>query len=186
MKKILFATLFILICSNVMAQMPMGGGRGGRPQGGPPGNRPSMSGEKQNQDFVLMGMPEIPNLTLEQREKLSKAISEERKDISKLMDKKQELRQEASNPGIAEKKRTKLQEKIDKVDNDIKKKETKYDKKYRSILSLEQYEIFIENKKNIEFRGQGNRLQRGNRPQRPGQGGPPDMPNDNMFDNDRF
>lgn len=186
MKKILLTTLFVLIYSSMMAQMPMGGGRGSRPQGGPPGNRLSMSKEKQDQDFVLMGMPEIPNLTLEQREKLSKAISDERKDISKLMNKKQELRQEVNNPGMAEKKRTKLQEKIGKVDNDIKKKETKYDKKYRSILSQEQYEVFVENKKSIEFRGQGNRPQRGSRPQRPGQGGSPDMPNDDMFGNDRF
>jgi hypothetical protein len=70
--------------------------------------------------FFIMGIPDIPNLTLEQREKLSKTISDERKDIFKLMQEKQELKMRSENPGIANKERLKLTEKISKTDEKIK------------------------------------------------------------------
>ncbi|EGK03264.1 hypothetical protein [Dysgonomonas gadei] len=187
MKKSILAITFILICSGLAAQPPMGGGGGGRPQGGPGGGRPPMMNKQgQNQDsFMIMGIPEIPDLTLEQREKLGKEITNERKDISKLMQEKQELKIDSENPGMAEKDRQKLFGKMAKIDEKIKKKEEKYDKKYRSILSDEQYNIFSANKKNIEFRGQGI-PNRGNRQQPPAQrpddnGGRPDMADDDMF-----
>ena len=175
MKKSILAVTFILICSGLAAQPPMGGGR-----------PPMMNKQGQNQDsFMIMGMPEIPDLTLEQREKLGKEITSERKDISKLMQEKQELKIDSENPGMAEKDRQKLFGKMTKIDEKIKKKEEKYDKKYRSILSEEQYNIFSANKKNIEFRGQG-MPNRGNTQQPPVQrpddgGGRPDMPDDDMF-----
>lgn len=178
MKKSILAITFILICSGLAAQPPMGGGGGGRPS--------MMNKQGQNQDsFMIMGIPEIPDLTLEQREKLGKEITNERKDISKLMQEKQELKIDSENPGMAEKDRQKLFGKMAKIDEKIKKKEEKYDKKYRSILSDEQYNIFSANKKNIEFRGQGI-PNRGNRQQPPAQrpddnGGRPDMADDDMF-----
>lgn len=104
MKKSILAITFILICSGLAAQPPMGGGGGGRPQGGPGGGRPPMMNKQgQNQDsFMIMGIPEIPDLTLEQREKLGKEITNERKDISKLMQEKQELKIDSENPGMAD------------------------------------------------------------------------------------
>ncbi|MFV0535777.1 MAG: hypothetical protein ACK5M3_00215 [Dysgonomonas sp.] len=184
MKKILLTTSFILICISMTAQMPMGGG--GRPQGGRPGGgeRPPMQNGNSNsggQDFILMSMPDIPGLTLEQREKLSKAISDERKDMSKLMDEKQELRMKSDNPGLAEKKRQKLMEKMIKADNKIKKNEEKYDKKFRSILTEEQYQFFMKKKKDIEFKGFGKPNNQQRPPRRPDNGERPDMPDENMF-----
>ncbi|GHV41111.1 hypothetical protein FACS1894179_08700 [Bacteroidia bacterium] len=89
------------------AQMSMGGGRS------PMQNRNINSG---GQDFILMSIPDIPGLTLDQREKLSKTISDGRKDTSKLMEEKLELKMKSDNPGLAEKKRQKLMEKMIKVD----------------------------------------------------------------------
>jgi len=191
MKKILLAATFILICTSMAAQPPMGG-RGGRPQGGGQreGRPPMQKQGDQEQGFMIMGMPEIPGLTLKQQEKLSKEITNERKDVSKLMQKKSELRIESENPGISEKERQKNMDKMAKIDEKIKKVEAKYDKKYRSILSAEQYQIFSEKKKEIQFMQHG---QPGNRPERGSkQGMPeqrpdgddrmrPDMPDEDMF-----
>lgn len=190
MKKLLLAT-FILACTSMVAQPPMGGGgRGQRPEGGPRGGRPPMqrNADTEGQNLMIIGLPEISGLTLEQQEKLSKEITNERKDISKLMQKKNEIRIDSENPGISEKQRQKLSEKIVKVDEDIKKKEAKYDKKYRSILSEEQYKVFAEKKKDIKFTGQrpsGNRPQRGDFEGRP-ENGPgnemmPPAPDGDMF-----
>lgn len=189
MKKVIIGVTLILTCTTLAAQPPMGEGRGGRPQGAPRGNRPPMDNQKQQgENFIIMGLSEIPDLKLEQREKLSKAISDERKDISKLMLKKQDLKIEADHPGMAEKSRQKLIGKMDKLDEDIKKKKGKYDKKYRSILSDEQYKIFEVNKENIEFKIHKPREAR---PNREGRQGPPphgsnrerqsDMPERDMF-----
>lgn len=190
MKKILFA-IFTIISINSLAQSPMGGGMGGNrpPMGGGRGEgRPPMQQRSGNQDdFMIMGMPDIPALTLEQREKLSKTISDERKDISKLMKEKNDYKRESDNPGIAGKERRKLLEKVDKTDEKIKKKEEKYDKQYRKILSEEQYNIFSEKKKDIEFRGYGRPGERSNKANRQQ---PPHMQEGemapNMPDNDSF
>lgn len=182
MRKIVLAILSILICSNIAAQMPMGGG--GRPQGGPRGGRPPMHGNYMKageSDVMLMNIPDIPNLTLDQREKLSKAISNERKDIAKLMDEKQELRMKSENPGISEKERQKVKEKISKTDDKIRKQEEKYNNKYRSILSPEQYEIFIAKKKSIEFKGFGRQPGNQRPPRHPDNRERPEMPNENGF-----
>ena len=189
MKKILLATSFFLICISVAAQMSMGGG--GRPQGGPGGGRPPMQRGNMNaegQDFMLMSMPDIPGLSLEQREKLSKAISDERKDMSKLMDEKRELKMKSDEPGLSEKKRQKLMDKMMKADNKMKKNEEKYDKKYRTILTQEQYQVFIDKKKEIEFKGFGKPNGQQRPPRRPdngerpdNNGERPDMPDENMF-----
>ncbi|MFV0417738.1 MAG: hypothetical protein ACK5KT_03250 [Dysgonomonas sp.] len=188
MKKILLAA-FILICTSMAAQPPMGG-RGGRPPGGERGERPHMQRpDGQEQEFMIMGLPEIPGLSLEQQEKLSKEITNERKDISKLMQKKNEIKIDSENLGISEKDRQKLAEKTAKVDEDIKKKEAKYDKKYRSILSEEQYKIFAEKKKEIQFTKQqpfGNRPERGEGLERPEREPGDDMMDPPVPDGDMF
>ncbi|WP_029901799.1 hypothetical protein [Prevotella sp. 10(H)] len=194
MKKGLLAAIFIFWCTTLAAQPPIGGGNGGRRPGGHGGGRPPMqrAGQGQGQSangFMIMGLSDIPELTLEQREKLSKEITNERKDASKLIQQKRELQIDGENPGMAEKERQKLFEKVAKIDEKIKKNEEKYDKKYRSILSDEQYNIFAVNKKNIEFRGQGRqgaRPPRGRMPQPPAQRpddgkGRTDAPDEDLF-----
>jgi len=152
MKTFITVVLFT-ISIGLSAQPPMGGG-GGRPQGGPGGGRPPMHGmnNQQEDSFIITELPEITDLTLTQREKLSKAIGDERKDISKLIKEKKELERESQNPGLASKDRVKMMEKVGKVDEKIRKKEEKYDKKYRKILSNDQYLQFKEKKNDIRFR----------------------------------
>lgn len=189
MKKLICVASFILICTSMAAQPPMGG-RGGRPPGGQREGRPPMQRPGgQGQEFLITGISEIPGLSLEQHEKLSKEITNERKDISKLIQKKNEIKIDSENPGIGGKERQKLSEKMAKVDEDIKKKEAKYDKKYRSILSDEQYQAFAEKKKDIQFIKQhpfGNRPRRGENQEKPeNRTGddmmPPPMPDEDMF-----
>ncbi|MDH6308749.1 Spy/CpxP family protein refolding chaperone [Dysgonomonas sp. PFB1-18] len=180
MKSLVAAILiFAGVCTNLSAQPPMGMGGGGRPPGGKGGGRPPMMhgmGQDMNEPMI-MGLPEIPDLTLEQREKLSKAVTDERKDISKLLKEKQDMKRESENPGLAGKDLQKLLEKMDKTDEKIKKKEEKYDKKYRSILSDDQYNIFSVNKKDIRFRSE--RKPDGKRPERGDRKTPPARPDSN-------
>lgn len=185
MKKVILSITFTLACIALAAQPPMGG-RGGRPQGVPGGGRPPMHQDRnKEQGAMITGLSEIPDLTLKQREKLSKEITNERKDISKLAQKKEELRIDSENPGLSEKDRQKLIAKIAETDEDIRKKEEKYDKKYRSILSTEQYQAFSEKKKNIQFmkhRQPGDRDgRRMSPPQFDGERHHPDMPEEDMF-----
>ncbi|MBP1616909.1 MAG: hypothetical protein H6Q14_736 [Bacteroidetes bacterium] len=72
--------------------------------------------------------------------------------------------------------------KLEKFDKKIKKVHANADKKYRSVLSQEQYLSFKEKKKEIQFNSsdsEGNKSQKGNRSQgrnRNSGGNPPDMP----------
>lgn len=75
------------------------------------------------------------------------------------------------------------EKKLQKIDAQLVKVQKNSDKKYRSILSEEQYCVFAEKKKQIQFNsgqdGNDRKVSKGNRQQRPnGNGGgvPPDMP----------
>ncbi|HML66164.1 MAG TPA: hypothetical protein PKC55_15140 [Dysgonomonas sp.] len=189
MKKILLTVTLIIACGSLAAQGSMGGMGGGRPPGGGKGrgegHAPMHQGNSRDESFFIMGIPDIPNLTLEQREKLSKTISDERKDIFKLMQEKQELKMRSENPGIANKERLKLTEKISKTDEKIKTKQEKYDQKYKSILTTEQYHIFAEKKQSVEFREPPRRRLEEKGDQRPSampnEGTAPDESPDGMF-----
>lgn len=189
MKKILLTVTLIIACGSLAAQGSMGGMGGGRPpeggKGRGEGHAPMHQGNSRDESFFIMGIPDIPNLTLEQREKLSKTISDERKDIFKLMQEKQELKMRSENPGIANKERLKLTEKISKTDEKIKTKQEKYDKKYKSILTAEQYHIFAEKKQSVEFREPPRRRLEEKGDQRPSampnEGTAPDESPDGMF-----
>jgi len=154
----LLSVIFIIICVSITAQPPGGRRGGGRPQGAPGVGRPQMMHNQGQQDdnFIITNLPEISGLTLKQREKLSKTISEERKDISKLIKEKKELERESNNPGLAGKERLKMLEKMEKIDRKVKEKEEKYDKKYRNILSGEQYTEFKKKKDEVRFQNQKN------------------------------
>lgn len=161
--RVLATVILLSIGISLAAQPPIGGG-GSRPQGGPGRGRPPMqSMNQQNDNFIITNIPDIPNLTLDQREKLSKEISNEKRDISKLMAERMKQDREAQNPGLASKDRVKMIEKVEKIDAKISKQEEKYDKKYRKILSDDQYLFFKEKKNEIRFndqRGQGRKKPR--------------------------
>lgn len=179
MKQISVILTFILISVSLMAQPPAGGQRGaGRPQGGP-GERPPRSSNDRQQGAMILGIPDIAGLTLEQREKLSKEITNEHQSRAKLIQKKEELVIDTKNPGMAEKERQKLFSKIEEYDKKIKKNEEKYDKKYKKILTEEQYNTFVANKEHIKF----DQRERGSKPMPKYQDEPSDR---DMIDADRF
>lgn len=187
MKKILVILAVLAVFVNIDAQPPMGRGQGG---GRPPmrsqdGMRQAQSGD--SEEVGVLKFPEIPGLTSTQREKLIKSVTDERKDIMSLMSDKRELHMKAGKPDqLTEKEMAKLEKQTQKIDAKIDKVKAKADKKYRAILAPDQYQIFMDKKAEIEFKG-GNK--RGDRPQhrqRPqgadddfdGGGTPPDMPMD--------
>lgn len=170
MKKWIIA-FFLLSSLGLYAQRP----GGGRPPGQGDGNRPPRERRQTRPDATIgiMRLPDIPGLTDEQREKLTKTLSDEQKDIEKINQKREDYRIQIENPSLSEKAKANGQKLMEKQDKKAEKTRVKYDKKYRKILTEEQYDFFITNWKEIEFR----RPSRGNgRPagvdsgQRPPQG----------------
>lgn len=187
MKKIITILASLAVFLSLEAQPPMGGGQGGgRPPMRGQGNFDRSQGGDSSEVGVLK-FPEIQGLTAAQREKLIKAVTDERKNVMSLMDSKRELHMKAGRPDqLTEKDAAKLEVQTKKIDAKIDKVKAKADKKYRSILAPDQYQVFMDKKAEIEFKGghkQGGRAQQGNRPQRSdddfdGGGTPPDMPMD--------
>jgi hypothetical protein len=174
MKKILMIAIGFLMTIGIYAQPPGGGGggSGGRGPGGPPPgggmqNRPSSSEDK----LILEHFPEIPDLTLKQREKVGTVLSKEQKEIGKQMTKKHDIEKEI-NPDLSEKDMKKKMQKIEKIDKKIQDIRTKSNDKIKNELSEEQYQVFMEKRKDFRFR----RYQ-----QRPGM--PPG--HNNNFDDER-
>ena len=148
------------VCMSVSAQGyggrgGFGGGRGGYGGGsrGNRGNMGEMRRQSQSQDYgqvSITNFPEISGLTLKQKLDLSTAVTNEHKDILKLMDQKQELRVKMDH-AANQKDREKDTKKMAKLDDKIQKVSQKTDKKIQSILTNEQYREFMEKKDQIKF-----------------------------------
>jgi len=158
-------TYFILIitglclCMNLSAQR--GGGGGGRPGGGGGGDRSFGGGQgparsqaptvSRDYDKVqITEFPEISGLDIDKKLKLFSILKNERKNFLMFSDEKQSL--EMANS------RTEKQKEIDnnkkamsKLDEKINKESLNADKKIRSLLSSDQYKVFIEKKGEIKF-----------------------------------
>lgn len=153
MKKVLFITCSVLLTVGIYAQPPGGmGGRGsGGQRGGPPRgempNRPASSEDK----LILEHFPEIPDLTLEQREKVGSILSKEREDIEKQFKKKRTIEKEIT-PDISDKDLKKKQQKLEKIDKKVQDIREKSNKKIKRELSEEQYRVFIEKREEFKFR----------------------------------
>lgn len=159
MKKFLIITFITLTAIGLHAQPGGGGGRGGRPGGPPRGERtgqrpPSFSEEK----VILEHFPEIPDLTLEQREKVGTILTKEMKEIGKQMDKKRDIERSIHyGKEISEKDKEKSCEKSDKIDKELSEITEKSNKKIEKILSGEQYIAFLEKRNDFKFKRQGGR-----------------------------
>lgn len=186
MKKLFLAIATIAICLNLSAQSPMGGGRPGG-GGRPPRGEFSQRGEGTPQIGVTK-LPEIEGLTDQQREKLVKALTDERRNVMKLTREKRSL--QAVIDSIPDSKAAKKNvKKIGDIDKKIKKEETKSDKQIRSVLSTEQYAIFAEKRHEVEFSRPERRRSRSADGERRGgrsnrEGTSPDMPLNSNFDNE--
>lgn len=186
MKKILLVIATIAVCFNLSAQPPMGGGRPGG-GGRPPRGESSQRSESSSQVIGITKLPEIEGLTDQQREKLVKALTDERKSVMKLTRQKHQLQMVIDS--IPDSKDTEKNIKnINKIDIKIQEEQAKYNKKIRSILSVEQYAIFNEKRDEVEFsrperrsRPDGERRGgRGNRSDR--EGTSPEMPMNSNFE----
>ncbi|PXV58900.1 Spy/CpxP family protein refolding chaperone [Dysgonomonas alginatilytica] len=188
MKKIFLAIATIAVCLNLSAQPPMGGGRPGGGGGRPPRGEYSQRSEGSSQ-IGITKLPEIEGLTDQQREKLVKALTDERMSVMKLNRQKHQLQREVDSIPNSKNAEKNIKN-INKIDIKIQEEQAKYNKKIRSILSVEQYAIFNEKRNEIEFsrperrsRPDGERRGgRGNRPDR--EGTPPNMPMNSDFDNE--
>ena len=173
MKKLLVFATAVLTIIRLDAQPPqggMGGGMGGGRPDGPPrgemGQRPTTSIEE---TLTLEVFPEIPDLSLKQRERVGSIITKEMKDVSKQMKKRHELMVEKKEP-LTEKELTKNKEKSEKIDKKIAEIKEKSNKKIKKELSEEQYKVFIEKRDDFKFKRQrrgGSRMGDGERRERP-------------------
>lgn len=183
MKKILLVITTIAISFNLLAQPPMGGGRPG--EGGRPLRGEFSQRDGEDNQIGITKLPAIEGLTDKQREKLVKELTNERKAVMKLEDQKHELMRPADGSESI-KNEEKTRKKIDQLNEKINKEKTKSDQKIRTLLSSEQYAIFVEKRKEIEFRrperrrGRSAEGERGNRPDRE----PMNIPMNNGFDNE--
>lgn len=149
MKKLFLLIIFVILTIGIYAQPPMGsGGQGMR--------RPPMDNggnTTQSDEIIIMEFPEIQDLTLKQREKLSSAIVTEKKKTHQLMMKQMFLNIEAER---GKKSKTfdqrKNDQKIQKINKEIEKERVKADKKYRSILTSDQYNEFVAKRGDIKFK----------------------------------
>lgn len=162
MKKIMIFAITTLSIIVLNAQPPQGGMGGGRPdgppRGGQMGQRPSSNIEEK---LILEVFPEIPNLTLEQREKVGSIITKEMKDVSKQLDKKRQLMPKRDEV-ISEQDMEKQRQKIEKVDKKIADVKEKSNKKIKKELTDEQYQIFLEKREEFKFKQHRERPRMGN------------------------
>jgi len=154
MKKYVIFLVVIFFTLGMFAQ-PQGGRRGG---GGPPPGKemrqyPGVSENK----VVLDHFPEIPGITLEQREKVGTVLTNERKDIQSQLEKRRECEEKANHPGYSSKDKEKQWKKMEKIDKKIEDIKNKSDKKIKKILSEEQYLVFVKKRDEFKFKDQQGR-----------------------------
>lgn len=185
MKSILIIASLIAISLNIEAQPP----QGGRPGGGRPPMGEMRHGPGNNDDKIgIRKLPEIPNLTNDQREKLVKYLTDERQNVIKLMNEKRDLSDQYKNKSdLSQKEIDKKEKKIAEINEKIEKVKNKSNEKISTLLTPEQYLVFGEKKKEIEFTGREKMRNRpphgesGQRPEFSEREMPPQMPEDGEF-----
>lgn len=151
MKKFLVITLVLFTGIGLYAQPPRGeGGGGGRRPGGPPPGDMRQQRPGGEDKIILEFFPEIPDLTLQQREKVGTILTSERKDIRKQTEKKMEL---GRLDTMSEQDREKNKKKLDKIDKKISEITEKSNKKIGKVLNDNQYHVFLEKREDFKFRG---------------------------------
>ena len=150
MKKFIIVLAMVFTGLGLSAQPPQGG-RGG----GPGGGRPPMS---QDDDFSerkiwLENFPEIPELTLQQREKVGSILTDEQKEINKQFDKKRSLQEgNKEHADLSEKEKEKIHKEMLKIDEKISTTKIKSDNKVKKILSDNQYKVYLEKRNEFRFK----------------------------------
>ena len=153
MKKLFFIVCFSLSIVCTFGQSFGGGGNpGGPPPNGEKGQRPPQSNSSNKEQLILEKFPDIPNITLTQREKIGSILTDEHKNISKQLDKKREIEMKSSQSELNQKDLDKQKKNLDKIDKKIDDIQTKSNKKAKKILSDEQYMVFIEKRKSFKFK----------------------------------
>jgi hypothetical protein len=157
MKQFIIILLATFAVADMYAQMPQGGGFGGRGgqgggrRGAPPTEGRDFNRPDTNEKLVLDFFPEIPRLTMEQRMEVSNIMSDEQKDIRKFESQKRELMKKEREEKPDEKKIEKNRKKALKIDEKIQKRIEKSNKKIKKKLSNEQYQTFIEKRNEFRF-----------------------------------
>lgn len=175
MKRMIFAIATTIASLSIYAQEPMGGGGfgGGRP---PMGNYDGMDEQEATE---VVKFPEIPQLTEKQKDKVISVVIKEHDDVAKLEDQKRTVfmknakfdhkgqEMQPNKEGNAQDQRqrsdehkmkkeppvlsSKDQAKVDKIQKKEGNVHQKADKKFKSILSKDQYAVFQEKKSEIKF-----------------------------------
>lgn len=155
MKHIFIVLTLIATSIGMLAQPPQGGGR----PSGMGGQRPPMNGQMQerisdsNNEYWIMHFPEIPELTSDNKRKIIDLLCKEKKETSKFLREKMDLEDQIFNTiSPSEKDMDKFSKKISKLEAQIEKISAKYNTKYSKILTVDQYLVFKEKRKDIKFK----------------------------------
>ncbi len=146
MRLICTTLFFMLISISMTAQPPQGGGPGGFSGGDRMGQSSMRSNEK---ILVLANFPEIPEITLKQREKMGTILTKEQKDIDKQVAKRKKI--EAKSKDADEKDLLKNEKKIAEIDKKIAEIKEKSNTKIAKELSNEQFEVFTAKRDEVRF-----------------------------------
>ena len=146
MKKLSVIFAILLVSCYSLAQQPSRDG-----QRMPPPNKnggPRM--EKNNSGMIFNSLSkDIPNLTLEQKEKVSSLLTKENDKLDKEFSKKKELEKGSSQ--LSEKDVKKRKDKLTKIDGNIDKIKKDTNKKVKKVLDEEQYQIFETKREQLHF-----------------------------------
>lgn len=145
--RLIFTTMFFMLISiSMTAQPPQGGGSGGF-QGGDRMRQSSMrSSEK---ILVLANFPEIPEITLKQREKVGTILTKEKKDIDKQLAKKKKIEEKSKDAD--EKDLLKNEKKTAEIDKKIEGIKEQSNIKIAKEFTKEQFDIFVEKRDEVRF-----------------------------------
>ena len=147
MKKFSIILISLLLSVYALAQQP-NGDRQRMPSPDREG-RPQMD-KKGGGDMMFNSLAkDIPNLTLEQREKLGSLMSSEKDKMENEFSKKRDL--EKTQGQLSEKDEKKRNSKLEKIDRNIEKIKAESNKKVKKILDEEQYQIFVNKRDQIKF-----------------------------------
>lgn len=159
MKKLIIFLPLLLFSFLMYAQHPNGGQRMPPSDGN---GRPPMERGGQKKMMFNSITQEIPDLTLEQREKLSTLLTNENDKIESQITKKMDLEREGQQ-NLSDKDSEKKIKKLEKIDEKIVKIKKDTNKKAKKILTDNQYSIFEQKRNQIKF----DKRPMGERPQRP-------------------
>ena len=181
MKRGLITFLIVITTICAYAQPPQGQGGGPGGGGGMPPRDRNMEPRSTTENLVLEHFPEIPDLSLKQREQVGTILTKERKDVMKQMEKLHQ-NDDKDPQTLTAKDLEKIDKGRAKADKKIKDIESKSNKKVEKVLTDEQYAVYLLKRTEFKFKGGGKRPPMKEKRGNSENSNRPSFPNNQQFD----